>query len=82
MIITGFLIKRNIFKNYDMEKVTLTYLKYLMFYSSLSEESFTCLSEEPFSSVKSFYGLDQICVSINISLIDRTFHQAKQITYW
>ena len=52
-----------------------------MFYSSLSEESFTCLSEEPFSSVKSFYGLDQICVSINISLIDRTFHQAKQITY-
>ena len=52
-----------------------------MFYSSLSEESFTCLSGGPFSSVKSIYGLDQIGVSINISLIDRTFHQAKQITY-
>lgn len=80
MIITGFMIKRNIFKSYDMEKVTLTYLNYLMFYSSLSEESFTCLSEGPFSSLKSFYGLDKIRVSINISLIDRTFHQAKQIT--
>ena len=71
----------NIFKNYDMEKIKMTYLKYLIFYSNLSEESFTCLklSFISFTSMKPFYGLDEmICASINIGLNDGTFYQAKK----
>ena len=62
--------------NYDKEKIKRTYIKYLIFYSSLSKESFTCLklSFIPFTSGKPFYRLDKMtCALRNIGLMGSIF---------
>lgn len=70
-----------IFQNCDMEKVRAMYMKYLIFYSDLSEDSFACskLSFIPFTSMKPFYGLNEmICAAINLGIINESFYEAKK----
>ena len=71
-----------IFQNCDMEKVRAMYMKYLIFYSDLSEDSFACskLSFIPFTSMKPFYGLDEmISAAINLGIINESFYEVKKI---
>ena len=71
-----------IFQNYDMKRIKATYIKYLIFYSNLSEDSFACLRPSfiPFKSMKPFYGLDEmICAAINLGIINESFYEALKI---
>ena len=71
-----------LFKNYDIKKIRAAYMKYLMYYSNLSEESFRCLKPLfiPLTSMKPLYGLDEmICAAINLGIITESFHEVKKI---
>ena len=70
----------NRFPNHDMEKVWAMYVKYLIFYSNLSEGSFTCLKPSfiPFTSMKAFYWLDEmICAAVNLVILNESFYESK-----
>ena len=56
------------------------YVKYLITYSNLSEGSFACLKPSfiPFTSMKAFYGLDEmICAAVNLVILNESFYESK-----